>query len=214
VTGGRACHACARGTAFMLGAGASESLFDARLDIAFGLATDGRQFRDDKVTLAERERFEMTQVCQVLEHIGDLENVARAHLFRKVFEAVFPIVGGGREIICEVLEEQFTLAGTDRGAKANFYGVGDWNENQRIGSSKTKRVEGKGGLTYLLLLYLLDGSDPVIRINNFLADFKAHHSTSIELQKSACAARAGLKGCPSGCGRRSKRRVRLNLTKV
>jgi hypothetical protein len=31
----------------------------------------------------------------------------------------------------------------------------------------------------LLLFNLLDGSDAVIRINNFLADFEAHCSTSI-----------------------------------
>jgi hypothetical protein len=189
----------ARRAAIMLGARSCEGLFDARLDIAFGLATNGGKFGDNQVTsalkhalLAERERFEMAQVCQVFEHVGDLENIACAHLFREVFEAVFPIVGGGREIICEILEEQFAFARTDRGAKANFDGVGNWNENQGIGSSKTKRVEGKGGLTDLLLLYLLDGSDPVVRINNFLADFKAHHSTSIELQKVRLRRTSGL----------------------
>jgi hypothetical protein len=44
----------------------------------------------------------------------------------------------------------------------------------------------------LLLFNLLDGSDTVIRINNLLADFEAHRSTSIEFEKSDCAERAGL----------------------
>jgi len=44
----------------------------------------------------------------------------------------------------------------------------------------------------LLLFDLFDGPDPVIRINDFLADFEAHHSTSIDCEKSDCAARAGL----------------------
>jgi hypothetical protein len=45
---------------------------------------------------------------------------------------------------------------------------------------------------YLLLFNLLDGSDSVVWINNLLADFEAHRSTSIEFEKSDCAARAGL----------------------
>jgi hypothetical protein len=46
----------------------------------------------------------------------------------------------------------------------------------------------------LLLFDLLDGPDSMIGINDFLADFKAHHSTSIDCEKSDCAARAGLWG--------------------
>jgi len=43
----------------------------------------------------------------------------------------------------------------------------------------------------LLLFDLLDGPDSMIRIYDLLADFKAHHSTSIDFEKSDCAARAG-----------------------
>ena len=71
----------------MLGAGARQSLFYARFDIAFGLATDGSQFGDDQVArtlqhplLAKTERLEMAQERQVLEYVGDLENIAGAHL--------------------------------------------------------------------------------------------------------------------------------------
>jgi hypothetical protein len=62
----------------------------------------------------------------------------------------------------------------------------------------------------LLLLDLLDGPDSVVRVNDFLADFEAHHFTSIELQKSDCAARAGLEPVPKLLRRESKRRVSLN----
>jgi len=41
------------------------------------------------------------------------------------------------------------------------------------------------------LLNLLDGPDSMIRVNDFLADFEAHHYTSIDFEKSDCAARAG-----------------------
>jgi hypothetical protein len=44
----------------------------------------------------------------------------------------------------------------------------------------------------LLLLNLLDNPDTMIWINNLLADFEAHRSTSVEFEKSDCAARAGL----------------------
>ena len=71
----------------MLGASAHQSLFNARFDIAFGLATDGSQFGDDQIAralqhplLAKTERLEVAQESQILEHVGDLENVAGAHL--------------------------------------------------------------------------------------------------------------------------------------
>lgn len=91
----------------MLCASARERLFDSRLDAAFGLATDGCQFRDDQITrtlkhplLAEREWLEMAQKRQILEHLCDFEDVARAHLFREILETIFPVISGGREIIC------------------------------------------------------------------------------------------------------------------
>jgi hypothetical protein len=44
----------------------------------------------------------------------------------------------------------------------------------------------------LFLLNLFNRSDTVVWVNNFLADFEAHRSTSVEFEKSDCAARAGL----------------------
>ena len=52
MSNGCACGAGARRAAFMLGAGTGEGLFDARLDVAFGLAADGCQFGDHKVACA------------------------------------------------------------------------------------------------------------------------------------------------------------------
>src|SRR2546421_159849 len=52
------------------------------------------------------------------------------------------------------------------------------------------------GSAYLLLFDLLDGPDPVIWIYDFLADFKPHTAPP-SIQKSDCAARAGL-GKPLG----------------
>jgi len=46
----------------------------------------------------------------------------------------------------------------------------------------------------LLLFYLLDGPDSMIRVNDFLADFEAHHAPPSNLKISDCAARAGLWG--------------------
>jgi hypothetical protein len=46
----------------------------------------------------------------------------------------------------------------------------------------------------LLLFYLLDGPDSMIRVNDFLADFEAHHAPPSNLKISDCAARACLWG--------------------
>jgi hypothetical protein len=47
------------------------------------------------------------------------------------------------------------------------------------------------------LFYLFDGPDPVIRINDLLADFEAHHSTSIDLLKIRLRRTRGSGGNPS-----------------
>jgi hypothetical protein len=39
---------------------------------------------------------------------------------------------------------------------------------------------------------LLDGPDSMIRVNDFLADFEAHHAPPSNLKISDCAARASL----------------------
>ena len=87
VTGCCARDADARRAALMPGAGARQSLFDARLNTAFGLAAHGGQLGDDEITrtlkhplLAETEGLNMAQESQILEHVGDLENIAGTHL--------------------------------------------------------------------------------------------------------------------------------------
>ena len=92
--------------AIVLGVSTSESLIYARFDIALGLAADCSQLRDDKITrtfehplFAERERFSVAQIGQMLEHISHLEDITRPHFLGKFFKPIFPIISGRREII-------------------------------------------------------------------------------------------------------------------
>ena len=101
----------------MFRAGTSDGLIYSRLNIAFGLAADGGQFGDNKVArpfqhplLAERERLEIAQIGQMLEHIGYFKNISGAHFLRELFETIFPVVRRKREIIRQQLEEHFAFA--------------------------------------------------------------------------------------------------------
>ena len=94
--------ACAPGTTFVLAASARQGLLDTNFNVALGLPADGCQLRDNKITralkhplLAERERLEMAQEREILEHLGDFKNIACTHLLGKIFETIFPIIGGG-----------------------------------------------------------------------------------------------------------------------
>lgn len=67
---------------------ARERLIDTWLDVAFGLATDGGQFRNYEITrpfehalFAKREWFDLAQIGQMLEDISYLEDVAGTHFF-------------------------------------------------------------------------------------------------------------------------------------
>ena len=66
----------------VFGASSGEGLFDARFDVALGLAANRSQFGNHKVTgslnhplFAERKRLEVTQVRQMLEHVRYFENI-------------------------------------------------------------------------------------------------------------------------------------------
>jgi hypothetical protein len=54
----------------------------------------------------------------------------------------------------------------------------------------------------LLLFNLLDGSDSVVWVNNLLADFEAHRSTSIEFEKIRLRRTRGSGGNPSDASKR------------
>jgi hypothetical protein len=84
-----------------------ECLIDARFDIALGLAANCSQLRHNKIArpfehtlFAERERFDIAEIGQMLEHVGNREDVASAHFVREFLKAVLPIISGGRKIIC------------------------------------------------------------------------------------------------------------------
>jgi hypothetical protein len=73
-------------TPVVFGVGSCECLIDARFDVALWLAAHGCQLRNYKIAgpfkhalFAEREGFNIAQICQVFEHSGNFENVAGAH---------------------------------------------------------------------------------------------------------------------------------------
>ena len=72
----------------MFGLRTRECLVDTRLDVAFRLAADGCQFGNHKVSrtfehtlFTEREGFEIAQIGQMLENIGNFEDVSGTHFF-------------------------------------------------------------------------------------------------------------------------------------
>src|SRR6266436_8843280 len=88
------------GLALVPGAGLEQRLIDAGFDVAFRLMANGRQFRDDQIPrplehplLAKRQRLHLAEVAEVLEYVGNFKNVAGAHFFGKLLEAILPIVG-------------------------------------------------------------------------------------------------------------------------
>src|SRR6266496_3049291 len=94
-----------RGMAIVAGAGLRQRLIDTRFYVAFRLATDGGQFRNNQVArslehslLAERKRLEVAEIIEMLQHSSDLKNVAGAHLVGKILEAIFPIMSGRNKV--------------------------------------------------------------------------------------------------------------------
>ena len=100
----------------MPSARAGERLFDTRLDVALWLSSRSSKLGDYEVAyplkhalFAERERLEVAQVGKVLQNVCDLEDVARAHLFREVLEAILPVSGRAPEVVREVAKEHLAL---------------------------------------------------------------------------------------------------------
>ena len=125
----------------------------------------------------------MTEIVKMLEHLGNCKDVAGAHLFGKILEAIFPIVGRRRKIAGENLEKIIAFGGRYRPAQADFDSIGHRYQDQRIRRCQPKRVERKRHRSDLFLFDLFDYADTVIGINNFLADLEAHLITSEESYK-------------------------------
>ncbi len=173
------------GAAIMPRTGLCQCGIDAGLDAAFGLPTNSGKFRNYQIAgtlqhslFAERERLNLAEITKMLEHIGDFEDVAGSHLVRKILEPIFPVAGGCREIVCEGLKERLAFARGYRAPKTDLNSIGNGNQNEGIGCGKSKRVKRKRNCSDLLLFDLFDCADPVIGVNNFLADLEAHLYTS------------------------------------
>src|SRR5712692_1144202 len=173
------------GPALMPGAGLHQCLIDAGFDVALRLATDSGQLRDHQIPrplkhplFAERQRLNLAEVTKMLEHAGNCKNVAGAHFFGKILEAILPIVGRSCKVAGQSFEKHIAFARRNRTAQANFRSIGNRNQNERVRCGETKRVEGQGHRANLLLLDLFNYSDAVIWVNNFLADLEAHLCTS------------------------------------
>jgi hypothetical protein len=116
VTGGGSGGAGARWAAIMLGASASQSLFHARLDVAFGLAANSGQLRNHQVArplehplFTKGKRLEMTEISQMFEHVRSFENIPGPHLLGEVFKTIFPIVRRKREIVRQRFKKQLAF---------------------------------------------------------------------------------------------------------
>src|SRR5580765_5719764 len=83
------------GSPFMTAAGLRQRGIDTRFDVAFGLAANCGEFRDDQIAgplkhplLAERKRFDLAKKTKMLQHFGNLEDVAGSHLVGKILEPI------------------------------------------------------------------------------------------------------------------------------
>src|SRR5712692_1327742 len=184
--GSRGCDAgLAVWPALMPGAGLHQCLIDARFDVALRLPTNGGQLRDDQIPrplkhalFAKRQRLYLAEVAEMLEHVGNLKDVAGAHFFGKLLEAILPIVGRSGKVAGEGFEKHIAFARRNRTTQANFRSIRNRNQNQRVRRGETERIERKRYCSDLFLLDLFNYSDTVIWVNNFLADLEAHLCTS------------------------------------
>jgi hypothetical protein len=75
--------------------------------------------------------------------------------------------------------------------ESDFGSVGDGDEDDGVGRGEAERVKRQGRRSDLFLLDLFDGADAVIGVNDFLADFKAHHTPPV-LQKTGPRRKSGM----------------------
>ena len=62
----------------------------------------------------------MTEIVKMFQNLGDLENVAGAHLVGKIFEAIFPVRSGGRKVVGQSLKKRFAFDRCNRTPQPNF----------------------------------------------------------------------------------------------
>src|SRR5205085_12627387 len=114
----------------------------------------------------------------MLKHLGNFKDVPGPHLVGKILEAVLPIIRRSGKVARQRLEEHVALTGCYGPAKAHFIGVGNRNQNEGIRCGEPKRIKRQRYCADLLLLNLFDCADPMVGVNDFLADLEAHLFTS------------------------------------
>src|SRR4029453_13374122 len=129
--------------------------------------------------LAERQVLRAAQVAQALEHLDDVEQRARAHPIRVVLEPAFPVLAGIDLAVAEETVETIDFRIAYGLAKAYAVCVFARNEPRRLVRHHAELVKPAGHTHDGSALDLLNDAEPMIRVNDLVADLECHVAPSI-----------------------------------
>ena len=164
-----------------------EALLEREIDLLLDLerlfAHDLGHLRDDErlgaiqhALLAERQALGLAQERQALEHVRHVVDGAGPHLVGVVLEASFPVLMVVDPAVAEQREEPLNFLVGDGLAKADAVDVCHRNEHRRVVGDDAQVEKSAGGTQDGFFFDTFDDTEPVIRVDDLVADLESHVS--------------------------------------
>ena len=112
---------------------------------------------------------------EILEYFGDVKDGARPHPFGVLLESVFPVALCEEFVAAEVIEQLIDVFSVDDLAKTDVPRVGSGDHHQDVVGTDSKEVEPFELTRNQPIGYFFNYSNPVVRVNNLIANLKLIH---------------------------------------
>src|SRR5688572_7330724 len=112
---------------------------------------------------------------EVLEHFSDVKDRTRTHPFGVFLESIFPVPLCEEFFVAEVIEQLIDVFSVDDLAQAYISRIRRRYHHQDVVGTDTEEVEAFEFSRNQPIGYFFNYSNPVIRVNNLVANLKLIH---------------------------------------
>jgi hypothetical protein len=158
-----------------------QGFHDKPLRVFGSEVASGGHFTDQEILgplehflFAEGERLATAEGNQTFEDDGDFEEGTGAHALGIFLEAVFPVVMGIELAFFEEAKDFACVGGADDGSKTNRRRIGLRDHDSQTADNNADHVVPFSSAVQHPVIDLLDNSNTMVRINDFVANLIVH----------------------------------------
>lgn len=173
-----------RGRRGAFAAGFCYSFFDSRLNFNFTEIHHGRKLGNQKESrsiqhalFTKRQGFHPAEMNKILEHFGDMKDRTRPHSFGVFLESVLPIALCEEFIVSEIIDQLIDVFAVDDLPESDVACVHGRYHHEDVVGTNSQEIESFKLTRDQTIGNLLNYSNPMIRVNDLVANLKLVHMT-------------------------------------